>query len=122
MPAFSFKQQFVAKVESGEKLHTIRAKRKNRPRVGQTFYGYYGLRTKQCRKLVESVITRVQDIVIDDLCGIMVDGDGLSLVEREELAVADGFSNYEQMLRFWDGRLPFSGDIIHWRKIEGDVR
>jgi hypothetical protein len=65
MPAYSFQKQFVPRIESGDKTHTIRGKRKNRPRPGQTFYGYYAMRTKQCRKLIQSVITRVQDIVIE---------------------------------------------------------
>jgi hypothetical protein len=64
MPAYSFQKQFVPFVESGEKTHTIRGKRKYPPKPGQPFYGYYAMRTKQCRKLIESKITRVGEIWI----------------------------------------------------------
>jgi hypothetical protein len=65
MPAYSFKRQFVGAVEAGDKLHTIRGKRKARPKAGQRFVAYYGMRTRQCRKLLDSVITKVQDIRIE---------------------------------------------------------
>lgn len=134
MPAFSFQKQFVPAVESGEKTHTIRGKRKNRPKPGQPFYGYYGMRTKQCRKLIESVITRVQDITIEhgerieernarggmvvywNVPVITIDGEKLALDEAEALARRDGFSDLLEMSDFWPpARLPFSGDIIHWK-------
>jgi hypothetical protein len=136
MPAYSFQLQFCEPVETGRKTHTIRGKRKHRPKPGQTFYGYYAMRTKQCRKLVQSPITRVQDIVIEDsgrrfqqvmpivrdmrVFGIyprmIVDGEVLADDEMDCLAVRDGFRSLWDMMAFWDGRLPFNGDIIHWRK------
>jgi hypothetical protein len=136
MPAYSFQKQFVPRIESGDKTHTIRGKRKNRPRPGQTFYGYYAMRTKQCRKLIQSVITRVQDIVIEQgerVCDleiraseglkvywnipkITIDGE-LARDEAETLAVRDGFRDLLEMSDFWPPeRLPFSGDIIHWKR------
>lgn len=131
MPAFSFKKQFVPFVESGEKTHTIRAKRKNRPRPGQAFYAYYGMRTKQCRKLLQSTITRVQDIRISDhemvggdftalrgLPLVTVDGIELDRSELEQLAKRDGFRDAAHFWNFWsDGDLPFRGDIIHWKRV-----
>lgn len=116
MPAYSFQKQFVPFVESGEKTHTIRGKRKNRPKPGQTFYAYYGMRTKQCRKLLQSEITRVQDIIIDIggfYCDyidgeyviitdpvIKIDGDVLAGDEMEALARRDGFSDLRAMMMF----------------------
>lgn len=133
MPAYSFQKQFVPFVESGDKTHTIRGKRKNRPQPGQTFYGYYAMRTKQCRKLIQSTITRVQYIRIevaslycDYIDGehvilthprIVIDGEELAEDEMEALARKDGFSDLRAMMMFWPKEvLPFSGDIIHWRK------
>ena len=26
-----------------------------------------------------------------------------------------GFANFDEMLNFWAGRLPFRGHIIHWK-------
>jgi hypothetical protein len=124
MPAYSFQKQFVPFVESGDKTHTIRGKRKNRPKPGQTFYGYYAMRTKQCRKLIHSTITRVQDITIELIQGdchernyhrITVEGEVLAPDEMEALARRDGFANLSAMMQFWpSARLPFEGDIIHW--------
>lgn len=131
MPAYSFQKQFVPFVESGAKTHTIRGKRKNRPRPGQIFYGYYAMRTKQCRKLIQSTITRVQDIKIevaslyaDYIDGehvilthprIVIDGEGLAEDEMETLARRDGFSDLRAMMLFWPKEvLPFTGDVIHW--------
>lgn len=124
MPAYSFQKQFVPFVESGDKTHTIRGKRKNRPQPGQTFYGYYAMRTKQCRKLIHSTITRVQDITIElvqagpherNFHRITVDGEVLAPDEMEVLARRDGFPHLLAMMQFWPSeRLPFNGDIIHW--------
>jgi uncharacterized protein YqfB (UPF0267 family) len=125
VPAYSFQKQFVPFVESGEKTHTIRGKRKNRPKPGQVFYGYYAMRTKQCRKIIHSTITSVQDITIELVRGpihvrnvhrITVDGEVLAADEMNQLAVRDGFTDLRHMMQFWDGRLPFEGHIIHWRK------
>jgi hypothetical protein len=136
MPAYSFRKQFVQFVESGAKTHTIRGKRKSRPKPGQPFYGYYGMRTKGCRKLIQSVITRVQDIRIEQgkrICDtevrkaeglnvhwnipkITIDGEVLARDEAEALAVRDGFRDLLEMSDFWPPeRLPFDGDIIHWK-------
>lgn len=136
MPAYSFQLQFVAPVERGDKTHTIRGKRKNRPKPGQPFYGYYAQRTKQCRKLIQSTITRVQDIKIEQgkrICSddlrdgllvywnvpkITIDGEVLARDEAEALAVRDGFRDLLAMSDFWPPeRLPFSGDIIHWKPV-----
>jgi hypothetical protein len=132
MPAYSFQKQFVGPVERGEKTHTIRGKRKSRPKAGQRFVGYYAMRTKQCRKLLDSTITRVQDIGIeigslycDYIAGehvvlvqprIAIDGDGLADDEMEALARRDGFSDLRAMMLFWPREvLPFHGDLIHWK-------
>jgi hypothetical protein len=138
MPAYSFKAQFVVPVETGTKNHTIRNKRKARPQPGQRFVGYYGMRTKQCRKLIESVITRVQDIRIEagervfdktvravegmdvwwTIPKITIDGEVLARDEAEALAVRDGFKDLLEMSDFWPPeRLPFTGDIIHWKPV-----
>lgn len=132
MPAYSFQKQFVGPVERGEKTHTIRSKRKLRPKPGQRFVGYYAQRTKQCRKLVDSNITRVQDIIIEvvkreavyrngdwtiqNILRIEVDGETLALDEMETLAVRDGFPDLFTMGLFWPiDQCPFFGDLIHWR-------
>lgn len=119
MPAYSFQKQFVPAVESGEKTHTIRSKRKARPKAGQRFVGYYAMRTKQCRKLIDSTITKVRDIRIIEsslhVRFVTVDDVTLCEDECEQLAVRDGFKDFATMMTFWDGRTPFDGDLIHWK-------
>lgn len=131
MPLYNFQKRFVPMIESGAKAHTIRAKRKRRPKVGETCYLYTGCRTKAVRKLGDSPCTRVQDIRIENtgICyepktathffsqTIWIDGEQLGQDEADLLAVADGFSCFNEMMSFWTGRFPFEGDLIHWRPL-----
>ena len=64
MPALNYQAQFAPKVESGEKLQTIRARRKRPFKRGDRLYHYTGMRTKSCRKLGESTCVIAMDIVI----------------------------------------------------------
>lgn len=117
MPAFNFHAQFAGKVERGEKLHTIRAKRKNPPKVGQSFYGFTGMRTMQCRRLVSSTITKVDAIEILSGQFVQLNGRHLTASEIDKLARADGFDGADSFFKFFDAVLPFRGDLIHWAKV-----
>jgi hypothetical protein len=64
-----------------------------------------------------------EQLAIDDdesgdrwlLRSVLIGGERLSWDECEQLARCDGFGNFAEMMKFWDGRLPFRGDIvIHW--------
>jgi hypothetical protein len=135
MPLYNFQSQFVPKVESGDKTHTIRAKRKYPAKAGDRLYLYTGLRHKGARRLMIATCTKVQEIVIrldvkfryehiahdvtnGPMVTITIDGEELSYDEMQALARRDGFDNLAHMMGFWDGRLPFTGDIIHWRRLE----
>jgi hypothetical protein len=119
MPAYSFQKQFLDSIQRGDKTHTIRSKRKARPQHGQRFVAYYGMRTKQCRKILEGTITRVQDIQITEnhlhVRFVTIDDEILNEDECEQLARRDGFEDFGRMMSFWNGRTPFSGDLIHWK-------
>jgi hypothetical protein len=120
MPAYNFKPQFVAPVESGQKRCTIRGKA---PKVGSTAYLYTGMRTKACRKLGEGVVTNVTRFMIYvdnttyglDICiffgGIRLDED-----EIVELAIKDGFKSAYDFGRFFLDVYgdKFSGHLIEW--------
>jgi hypothetical protein len=139
MPALNFKQQFVEPIRSGRKKHTIRAKRKHPISAGfDDLYLYCGMRTKNCFAILEGgqYCSQVQDIIIRE-CGrcdgtgevacssthyescpvfeVIVDGVFLGRDECERLAYADGFESFAEMMKFWKGRLPFEGNIIHWK-------
>lgn len=126
MPILNFKERFVPHIESRRKKHTIRAKRKYPCKVGDKLYLYTGLRTKKAKKISVEECSMVQDIKFDtpypdaevilpwDVT-VTIDGIGLGADEMETLAYHDGFKDFAEMVSFWNGRLPFEGDIIHWK-------
>jgi hypothetical protein len=120
MGLYNFQRRFVPKIRSGEKMHTIRAVRAHPDKPGNTLHLYTGLRTKKAKLLMRVPCVKVEEITIWNLrrIGVMVEIDGelLRSDEKEALAQRDGFANFEEMIEFWSGRLPFSGHIIHWRK------
>lgn len=113
-----FKERFEAAILARRKRHTIRAKRKRRPRVGETCHCYVNLRQKSARLLGRWPCVKIQDIVIEKRGGywtdVFIDGVALDRNECAAFAQSDGFENFEEMMKFWEGRLPFEGDIIHW--------
>lgn len=129
-----FKQRFAPFVEDGTKLHTIRAKRKVRPKVGEICHCYVNPRQKTMRLLRRSVCVRVDEITIfgnglwPDPLAIEINGHLLSRDEARDLAWLDGFRSHPkntilplgEMAAFWKvthGMKPgdvFVGDLIHW--------
>jgi hypothetical protein len=116
MGLYGFKERFVAKILAGEKTHTIRAKRKYPDKAGNKLHLYVGLRQPNARLLMRPLCTKVERIEIAESGCIFVGGVLLEPDEQEQLARRDGFESHAQMMQFWEGRLPFDGQIIHWRK------
>jgi hypothetical protein len=48
---------------------------------------------------------------------VYLQGKRLSPSECDALAKHDGFDSFTEMMRFWEGRLPFAGQVYHWRKM-----
>lgn len=121
MPAINFKAQFVAKIQAGPKRHTIRAHRARPVKAGDRLFLYCGMRHKGAFRILPDAVTcnEVQEISIEDLeeegVRITVDGYVLDVDQAERLACADGFESFSEMVKFWEGRLPFFGNIIHRR-------
>lgn len=122
MGLYNFQSRFVPKILSGEKTHTIRATRANPDKPGNTMHLYTGLRRKGAKLLMRTQCVRVEEIEIKDgaffdenHASVSINGVKLDRSEREELARRDGFDDFEQMIQFWRGRLPFHGHIIHWK-------
>lgn len=117
-----FQSRFEKKIQSREKRHTIRGKRKRRPQPGEACHCYVNPRRKSMRLLGRWICVAVQDIWIVVERGphgvpryvVTVEGYRLRQDERTALAIADGFESFQEMMEFWSGRLPFNGDIIHW--------
>lgn len=117
MGAYNFKAQFADAVEKRIKRQTIRAERKDGrvPEVGERFVGYTGMRTKNCRKLVDGRISEVLPIAIKD-DGIWLAGKPLDDAEANTIALLDGFPSAKEML-LWFARthgLHFEGRLIRW--------
>jgi uncharacterized protein YqfB (UPF0267 family) len=115
MGIYNFQPRFVPAILAGRKTHTIRAVRRHPDKPGNVLHLYTGLRHKGAKLLMRVKCVAVEPIEISE-AGIRINGDGLSLHECELLAKRDGFDDgFSQMLEFWGGRLPFLGQIIHWR-------
>lgn len=127
MGLYNFQSRFVPFILDGRKTHTIRAMRVHSDKPGNILHLYTGLRQKGARLLMRVPCVKVEEIriALDGVAGrggnrkwevhVWIDGERLDRDERELLARRDGFSNFEEMMTFWDGRIPFQGHIIHWR-------
>jgi hypothetical protein len=128
MGLYNFKARFVPFILDGSKTHTIRGKRRYPDKPGNLLYLYTGLRTKEARLLLRPICKAVDDIRIElsetklwYRWRIIVNGDDLTGAEMQALAWEDGFREKGRkeaprgMMEFWKGRLPFRGDIIHWK-------
>jgi uncharacterized protein YqfB (UPF0267 family) len=104
MVAYGFKSRFAPLVESGAKTHTIRDARKSRhARPGEFVQLYTGLRTSQCRKLIDPdpICVSVQPIVFHPSKSIAIDNLPLSSEAVEKLALSDGFESVEEFWQFF---------------------
>lgn len=122
MGLYNFQKRFAPAILEGSKRHTIRGRRSHPDKPGNTLHLYTGLRQKGSRLLMRVPCTRVEEITITQDGLIKLDGRYLSRREQEELAMADGFASALEMLRFWDGRLPFEGHVIHWNYGKREVK
>lgn len=127
MVAYSFNKQFVAAIEAGAKRQTVRSHRRRHTRAGERVQIYYGLRTKQARKLIEPdpVCVSVQRIAIDltaatiTLSRVIGPGeDRLTREAAEQFAIDDGFACLDDLVT-WFGKVHgpgvFHGVLVRWR-------
>lgn len=131
MVAYNFQKQFADAIQSAQKRQTVRAIRKNgHARIGEKLQLYTGLRTKACRKLIDSdaICTSVDEVEIHikttaEIEKIIVGKKELNNQEIEEFAAADGFkasagySARDAMATFFQkchGNGIFRGNVIRW--------
>ena len=128
MALLNFKKRFVPLIEAGTKQHTIRALRKHPIKVGETLHLYTGLRQKGARLLGRFPCVRVQTV---NVCSgrlpdgpavrVFIDSVCLSPDETEAFLKRDGFpGGSKEAFEFWQERLPFSGQLIHWKRTESN--
>ena len=123
MPLLGYQKRFAELVETGQKLQTIRGKRMRPIKKGDPLFHHTGLRTKNCRKLGESICSGTADVCIDGRGQLWIQGEVVMGESREAFAKADGFKGWEEML-LWMQRthgLPFLGQVIMWSEIMGQV-
>ena len=119
MPAYNFKECFADDVERLIKRQTIRQKRKRRTKSGDRLYLYAGMRTKRCRKLVDTYCRKINDVEIRT-GGIIVGLNGPSSLigspNADRFAKADGFRDSGEMIEWFRATygLPFRGVVIYW--------
>lgn len=132
MVAYSFQPQFVPLVESGDKIHTIRALgQKRHARPGEMVQLYTGMRTSRCRLLFESECLSTSAVLIFPDRTVTIEGETLDDAAKADLAVADGFKDFEGFMEFF-GRnfsprataenIPFEGILVKWKKPESKMR
>lgn len=119
MPAYNFQKQFVSKILSGEKPHTIRAKRKRPTKVGDPLMLYTGLRTKNAFMFAFSVCEKIEPIIIyPTIRKIMVNDELLLAAETLSLAKSDGFETVGDFFEFFKKTYKEyeldNFEIIHW--------
>lgn len=125
--AFNFRTQFAGPVERGEKLQTIRQRRKDGrvPKPGDRVTLFTGMRTAYCRKLGESSVVDCFPVYMDleDLGqrAIISNGVRMHMGEANSFAKLDGFSSAIEMLRwFRETYRPadsFDGFCVRWRSL-----
>jgi hypothetical protein len=126
---YNFKERFARLIESGDKLTTIRAPRKDGklPKPGETLKLFTGMRTKACRKLGERTCLSVKPITITHIlfaspggvspgiC-VFVDGKMLEGAQLQSLGIRDGFEDCSELIQFFltVHTVPFHGFLIEW--------
>lgn len=114
----SFKPQFVEKILSGSKIHTIREDKNKRWSIGKKIHSATGVRTKQyncfhegqCKGLQEfSIYWRGNNIYP---VAVYISRRELNLDETERLAKNDGFDTVDDFYKWFNK--DFKGIIIHW--------
>lgn len=114
-----FKPQFAPLVESGRKLQTMRPIPKRMPIAGDEI----SLRTwtdkpyrSPQRILANGIIDGVHVVEVHE-DSLIFDGRQIGHGMRDAFAKADGFENFEAMIRWFDNEhgLPFRGIAIFWK-------
>ena len=120
MVSFNFQAAFVSKIESGEKLQTIRASQRCTP--GQIMHLYTGLRTKQCRLIMAKpclksipVCIRPEGVdLISPAHSYFMPGSG---EKADRFARNDGFASFDAMFDWFHdqyGKERFYGFVHQW--------
>ena len=109
MPLLGF-TKLLDKLLDGSKTQTIRLPRKHPLKVGDRLFIYWMLRTKNCRKLGEGVITKIERKNIASMTNQDAVKDGFSNPQELSLGLKQLHPNISEFTDF---------DIISWKWTEG---
>lgn len=125
-----YKDQFVQKLQSGVKIHTLRAKRKLQIEPGDKLQHYGKVRQRGMFKIMpDNHCVSNQEVQIWDYSDdvrVHVDGKQLSKLDQAEFCINDGFDSWDDFKAFWlnhpkrneirdeDDAIIFSGVCHHW--------
>jgi len=114
MVAFNFQKHFAILVEKGIKRQTIRENVRGAA-TGKSLQLYYGQRTKQCRKILDTNCKSTMPITLkmNQAYTNLYYVDDLDAFARK-----DGFLDYSEMWKFFEPRADengkFNGWLIEW--------
>ena len=118
-----FKKQFVEPILQGTKIHSIRSDEKGRWKPGLNMQMATGTRTKyyNCFKETKCISTQQIYMSYDWTLHISIGSGGAELyhLEKEKLAINDGFASYKEFKDWWipimtKTNKEYRGKIIHW--------
>lgn len=118
MTTLMFQERFAELVRTGQKLQTIRPRRKRPIYVGDTIslrkWIGAAYRSKQLELAKGTCIGTYGVWIGED--EMLLAGDPLGPMRRREIAKLDGFKTFEEMLMWFEDAhgLPFDGDLIRW--------
>ena len=105
MVAYNFQERFVPAIVQGSKRQTIRRIGKRRhAEPGDQLQLYTGMRTTQCRKILEEdptclTVRPVEIRISEQWISVIVEGTPVR--DLEAFARQDGFDDATQFHRFW---------------------
>lgn len=125
MPGFNFQARFAPQVRSGAKTSTIRGREVV---VGSIAHLFTGQRTSKCERLGSHTITSCLPIELGVRNGnpvVQLRGKRLTQALVQELAVAEGFADSWEMIRWFqstykqslpngEGVTVYTGYLISW--------
>jgi hypothetical protein len=105
-----FKPRFVDPILLGTKVFTLRNKRKNQPKIGETLFMYTGLRTSNTRKISDKEkLMSTQEVLIyiarsstkEISISITVDNKLLTREQVDQFVKYDGFVDRADFADYW---------------------
>lgn len=104
---------FVEKILSGEKIHTIREDPGCRWKAGMHIHFATGVRTKQYKQFHSAVCTKVEELEMDSGEVFVINRTSQKKIDIQLLAKNDGLTR-EQFNAFFFHPIPYYMRLIHW--------